>query len=141
MTVIGNIYMSDAEAAAQAPLAKRWKSSPPGPPPAHLVALTAPKAPSVPPPAHLITPAAAGAPMQDESQPIWKKFKSTSSLPNGLIICKRFNDNRKCGDICPKDLEHVCDVLLEDGTGCGSTSHCRMTHDPYCDGMPALTWS
>ena len=54
----------------------------------------------------------------------------TGSTWNGKPLCKRWNDERRCtGRKCPFGHEHRCDVLLQQGSVCASSSHTRLEHN------------
>ena len=62
-------------------------------------------------------------------------------LSDGTVICKRFNDNRRCaGADDPKcGGVHVCDVVLAvTRNACGSTDHKRKEHNSDVHGRPAF---
>eukprot|EP00435_Cladocopium_sp_Y103_P072531 s1255_g40.t1 len=64
------------------------------------------------------------------------KPATANQLPSGVEICKRWNDARTCPKArCPKGKAHVCDVLLQSGAVCASSSHCRNEHDPSVHGQ------
>ena len=52
-----------------------------------------------------------------------KKMR-TATHYQGQLICKRYNDNRGCDGNCGK-LD-ICDVILPDGSVCGSKKHHRL---------------
>ena len=72
-----------------------------------------------PPPSRLVS--------ADESPSKRRKIVTVSMLKGGRRICKPHNDDRGCQNPqCPD--AHVCDVRLESGRPCGSTSHSRANH-------------
>ena len=57
----------------------------------------------------------------------WRKVTTVSMLKGGRRICKPHNDERGCHNPkCPD--AHVCDVRLDSGKPCGSSSHTRQNH-------------
>ena len=107
-----SVGAASAEQAVCRPLARRWKSSPSGPPPAHLLT---PSPPSVPPPAHLLTHTSPGNPI---------KGQTALKLKSGQPVCTGFNSAAGCVEPCPRGVLHVCSVLKgPDGRVCGSKRH------------------
>jgi hypothetical protein len=90
------------------------------PPPGELGLRSVPKASSAPPPTAKAKPGTA------------------KTLPDGKIICKKFNDARGCTSTCPSGHSHVCDILISTTNGaraCGAR-HSRRKHDAVKDGHP-----
>ena len=69
-------------------------------------------------------------PMEDTEEKSSKRQR-TGSHHGGKEVCKPFNDQRGCSakeENCPYKRRHVCDVLMPNGSVCGSTKHSRKGH-------------
>ena len=58
---------------------------------------------------------------------------------NNNLICKNYNDLRGCRqNPCPWGNKHVCDIQLETGKVCGSSTHTRRAHRVSDHGQPKI---
>ena len=66
----------------------------------------------------------------------WRKFQVWRWDANNKELCTVFNDPRGCRNPCNRGFVHKCNVVLESGRLCGSTSHGRTGHNKDSHGKP-----
>ena len=78
--------------------------------------------------------------VKNQREPSQKlKVATATETKAGRGICKPWNDQRGCSQrSCPKGFAHCCDVLLDNGKVCESSSHTRSKHDAQKHGKPRL---